>query len=104
VSYPRRGEVYWVNLDPVVGREIAKRRPGMVVSPDEMNRALATVIVAPVSSTMRPWPTRVAIVGGRRRRSVALDQIRAVDASRLGRRIATVDVGPALAVLREMFA
>lgn len=104
MSHPRRGEVYWVNLDPVVGREIAKRRPGMVVSPDEMNRALGTVIVAPVTSTMRPWPTRVTIVVGGRRRSVALDQIRAVDASRLGRRIATVDVAPALAVLREMFA
>lgn len=104
MSHPRRGEVYWVNLDPVVGREIAKRRSGMVVSPDEMNRALATVIVAPVTSTIRPWPTRVTITVDGRRRSVALDQIRAVDASRLGRRIATVDVGPALAVLREMFA
>ncbi len=54
MSHPRRREVFWVNLDPVVGREIAKKRPGMVVSPDEMNRALGTVIVAPVTSTMRP--------------------------------------------------
>jgi mRNA interferase MazF len=104
VSYPRRGEIYWVNLDPVVGREIAKRRPGMVVSPDEMNRALGMVILAPVTSKVRPWPTRVSVSLGGRRRSVALDQIRAVDASRLGKRLATVDAEPALAVLREMFA
>jgi mRNA interferase MazF len=104
VSYPRRGEIYWVNLDPVVGREIAKRRPGMVVSPDEMNRALDMVILAPVTSMVRPWPTRVSVSLGGRRRSVALDQIRAVDASRLGKRLATVDAEPALAVLREMFA
>ena len=104
MSPPQRGEVYWVNLNPVVGREIAKKRPGMVVSPDEMNRVLGMVIVAPVTSTMRPWPTRVTIAVRGRRRSVALDQIRAVDASRLGKRIATVDAGPALAVLREMFA
>jgi mRNA interferase MazF len=104
VSYPRRGEIYWVNLDPVVGREIAKRRPGMVVSPDEMNRALDMVILAPVTSMVRPWPTRVSVSLGGRRRSVALDQIRAVDASRLGKRLATVDAEPALAVLRAMFA
>jgi mRNA interferase MazF len=76
----------------------------MIVSPDEMNRALNMVIVAPVTSTIRPWPTRVSVSLGGRRRSVALDQIRAVDVSRLGRRLGTVDAEPALAVLREMFA
>lgn len=104
MSYPRRGEIYWVNLDPVVGREVAKRRPGMVVSPDEMNRALGMVILAPVTSTVRGWPTRVTVSLAGRRRSVALDQIRTVDVSRLGKRLGTVDPEPALAVLREMFA
>jgi len=53
-AHPRRGEVWWVELDPARGREISKRRPALVVSPDEMNRGLGTVIVAPVTTTIRP--------------------------------------------------
>jgi mRNA interferase MazF len=100
----RRGEVWWVNLDPVIGREIAKRRPALVVSPDEMNRALGTVIVAPITSTLRAWPTRYTVRLRGKARSVALDQIRVVDAARLARKLAAIDPDPALDILQRMFA
>jgi len=102
--YPHRGEVWWVNLDPVRGRELAKRRPGLVVSPDEMNRALGTVIVAPITTTIRPWATRHTVRIGGKPRSVALDQIRMVDTSRLTRKLTALDPGPALDILQRMFA
>ena len=78
--------------------------PGLIVSPDEMNEALGTVIVAPITSTVRPWATRHTLTLAGRTLSVALDQIRAIDASRLGRRIAAVNPEPALGILRVMFA
>lgn len=101
---PRQGDIWWVNLDPTVGREISKKRPCLVVSPNEMNQHLGTVIAAPITSTMRDWPTRVPIALNRVDRSVALDQIRMIDNSRLVKRIAQVDPVPALRILREMFA
>jgi mRNA interferase MazF len=103
-GHPRQGEVYWVNLDPVRGREMSKRRPGLVVSPDEMNAHLGTVIVAPVTSTLRPWATRYTVTLSGKSRSVALDQIRSIDAARLGKRITALDPTPALQILRAMFA
>jgi mRNA interferase MazF len=103
-GYPRQGEVYWVNLDPVRGREMSKRRPGLIVSPNEMNAHLGTVIVAPVTSTIRPWATRHTLTLSGRSRSVAIDQVRSIDAARLGKRIAAVDAAPALQILRAMFA
>ena len=103
-SSPRRGEVWLVNLDPVVGREIAKSRPALVVSPDELNAHLDTVVACPMTSTIRPWPFRVDVAFARRRGSVALDQIRVLDRERLVRRLGRVDPRPVLARLREMFA
>jgi mRNA interferase MazF len=104
MAFPARGEVWLVNLDPSVGREIAKTRPSVVVSPDELNAHLETVIVAPLTSTIKPWPFRVSVRFARRRGSVALDQMRALDRARLVRRLGRVDAAPILAVLREMFA
>jgi mRNA interferase MazF len=103
-SFPRRGEVYWVALDPTVGREIRKTRPALVVSPDEMNQALGTVTLAPITSTVRDFPTRYAIRLQRKTASVALDQIRTVSVKRLLKKMTTVDPRPALAILREMFS
>ena len=103
-AYPRRGEVWWVELDPARGREMTKRRPALVVSPDEMNRGLGTVIVAPVTTTIRPWATRYTVRIGAKIRSVALDQIRMVDDSRLTRKLAELDPAPALQRLQQMFA
>src|SRR5712692_4288828 len=104
MAFPRRGEIYWMNLNPVRGREMSKRRPGLIVSPDEMNEVFGTVIVAPITSTLRPWRTRYTLTLSGRSRSVALDQIRMIDASRLGKRIAAVNPEPALEILRTMFA
>jgi mRNA interferase MazF len=101
---PRRGDVFLANLDPVVGREIRKTRPVVIVSPDEMNRFLGTVIAVPLTSTQRDWPTRVAVRSGRKTSFAALDQIRVLSVERLIRRTGGVDPAPLLVVLREMFA
>jgi mRNA interferase MazF len=102
--FPRQGEIWWVNLDPTVGREISKKRPCLVVSPDDMNEHLGTVIAAPITSTIREWPTRVTIRLQRQASSIALDQLRVVDRSRLVKKMTVIDPEEALDVLREMFA
>lgn len=102
-----RFEVYLVNLDPTVGTEIRKTRPCLVVSPDEMNRNIRTVIVAPMTTKGRPYPTRIRCRFGGRTGHVVLDQMRAVDTGRLVRRLGRIDrrTGDAvLVVLQEMFA
>jgi len=104
MSAPRQGDVFWANLDPAVGREIRKRRPVLVVSPDEMNRSLATVIAAPITTTIRAWPSRCPIRVGAKTSSVALDRIRCLDVRRLVQHIARVDARPALRILQDMFA
>lgn len=104
MAYPHQGEVFWANLDPTIGREIRKRRPVLVLSPDEMNQNLGTVIAAPITSTHRPWPTRCRISYRGRASSVALDQIRCLDIARLGKRLAVIDAESALHILRTMFA
>jgi mRNA interferase MazF len=104
MAAPLQGEIYWINLSPARGRETSKRRPGLVVSPNEMNQELGTVVIAPITSTVRPWATRYPLTLSGKPRSVALDQIRSVDAGRLGKRIASVSPAPALEILRAMFA
>ena len=102
-----RFEVYLVNLDPVMGSEIRKTRPCLIVSPDEMNAHIATVIVAPMTTKGRPYPSRVACVFHGRQAQVALDQIGTVDKSRLVKRLGVIDEATQEAVLRvlgEMFA
>ena len=104
---PARFEVWLVNLDPTVGAEIKKTRPAVVVSPDEMNRHLRTAIVAPMTSTVRGWPSRVAVRFQGKAGEVALDQLRAVDRVRLVRKIGAIGEAEAEAVatvLAAMFA
>ena len=99
--------VYLVSLDPTVGHEISKTRPCTVVSPDEMNRRLRTVIVAPMTTARHNYPSRVACRFGGKSGEVVLDQVRTVDKARLVKRQGTLDVKAAanvLAVLQEMFA
>jgi mRNA interferase MazF len=106
VSFPQRDEVWLVSLDPTQGSEIQKTRPALVVSPDEANAYLRTVIIAPMTTTDRPYPTRIAIVFQNKRGQVALDQVRAVDRQRLIRKLGTAPSKAALAVsavLVEMF-
>jgi mRNA interferase MazF len=102
-----RFEVYFVSLDPTVGSEIRKTRPCLVVSPDEMNHHIRTVIVAPMTTKGRPYPTRVRCRFGGKTGQVVLDQIRAVDQARLVRRLGHIDPrarSAVLAVLQEMFS
>jgi mRNA interferase MazF len=87
---PRRFEVYLVALDPAVGSEIRKTRPCVVVSPDEANDALNTVVGAPMTSTIRNYPTRVRIRFQGRNGEIAIDQLRALDKRRLIKKVGVI--------------
>lgn len=86
----KRFLVVWVSLDPTVGAEIQKTRPCVILSPDEMNRHLHTVVVAPLTTVKRPLPTRVDARVGRKRGYICLDQIRTIDTSRITSPIAVL--------------
>ena len=103
---PRLDEVWLVSLDPTQGAEIQKTRPCLVVSPDESNRHLRTVIIAPLTTVERPYPTRVPLTFQGKQGQVALDLLRAIDRQRLIRklgRIAPRTAAALSAVLVEMF-
>ena len=102
-----RGDVHLVRLDPTLGSEIQKTRPCLVVSPDELNEHLRTVIVAPMTTAGRAYPWRVPCRFQRRSGYVALDQLRTVDVDRLVRRLGRLEqhsVTIVLQRLQEMFA
>lgn len=104
---PRLDEVWLIALDPAAGAEIQKTRPCLVISPNEMNLHLRTAIVAPMTTTQRPYPTRVAVTFQGKHGQVALDQLRAVDRERLVRKLGRVSKTTASlvsATLIEMFA
>lgn len=101
-----RGEVHLVQLDPTLGSEIKKTRPCLVVSPDELNQHLRTVIVAPMTTGGQAYPWRVACRFQNRSGFVALDQLRTVDGERLVKRLGRLSVGTTTEVLdtlEEMF-
>jgi mRNA interferase MazF len=103
----KRFEVYLITLDPTAGGEIRKTRPCLVISPDEMNRFIKTVIVAPMTTKGASYPTRVPCKFQGKQGQVVLDQIRTVDKTRLVRRLGRIDKQTreeVLAVLGEMFA
>jgi mRNA interferase MazF len=103
----RRFEVYLVNLDPTLGSEIQKTRPCLVISPDEMNDHINTVIVAPMTTKGRDYPTRVNCPFEGKEGQVVLDQIRTVDKIRLVKKLGKINAGTqkaVLAVLMEMFS
>ncbi len=102
-----RGDVYLVQLDPTRGSEIRKTRPCLVVSPDELNHHLRTVIVAPMTTGGQAYPWRVPCRFQDRAGFVAIDQLRTVDTERLARRLGRLSpaaMATVLAVLQEMFA
>lgn len=102
-----RGEVHLVGLDPAKGREIRKTRPCLVVSPDELNRHLRTVIVAPMTTGGQAYPWRVPCRFQSRSGFVALDQVRTVDAERLVKKLGRLAPSTAKEVhrvLQELFA
>jgi len=86
-----RFDVHMVRRDPTVGAEMRKTRPCVVVSPDQMHRNLYTVIIVPMTGTITGFPTRLRTSFGSRTGEIALDQIRAVDFSRLGKRLGRLD-------------
>jgi len=103
----KRGEVWLVNLDPTVGSEIQKTRPCVVISPPEMHDYLRTAIVAPMTTGSHPAPFRIAVRHGGKEGLILLDQIRAIDKTRLVKRanaIAPEALSAALAALGEIFA
>jgi mRNA interferase MazF len=90
VVVPRRFDVHLVGFDPAIGSEIKKTRPAVIVSPDEANRHLRTVVVVALTSAVRGYPTRIRLRFQGRDGEAALDQLRAVDKSRLGKRLGSV--------------
>jgi mRNA interferase MazF len=104
---PRQDEVWLVALDPTQGAEIQKTRPCLVISPEEMNQHLQTVIVAPMTTVNRSYPTRVGVRFQGKRGQIALDQLRAIDRKRLVRRLGTISASTAQVAsntLLEMFS
>lgn len=102
----KRFDVYLVNLDPTEGAEIKKTRPCIIISPNEMNNALSTVLIAPMTTTMRNYPTRVKINFMGTEGEVVLDQIRAIDKKRLVKKLGKTPQNTApeiLKILQEMF-
>ena len=103
----RRFDVHWVTLDPTIGSEIQKTRPCVIISPDELNERLATVIVAPMTTRGHLYPTRIAChIGGKEGR-IVLDQLRTVDKRHLLNHIGSIDAATqrqVLAVLAALFA
>ena len=102
-----RFEVYLVSLDPTVGSEIQKSRPCLVISPDEMNRHINTVIIAPMTTRGRDYPSRVSCEFQGRQGQVVLDQVRTVDKSWLITKLGRINrptQKAVLAILQDMFA
>jgi mRNA interferase MazF len=103
----KRFEVYLVNLDPTLGREIQKTRPCLIISPDEMNDHISTVIIAPMTTKGKDYPTRVKCQFEGKKGQIVLDQIRTVDKIRLVKKLGKISVSTrkeVLVILLDMFA
>ena len=98
----KRGEVYWVNLDPTIGSEIRKTSPALVISPDDMNAVLPRVIVAPLTSKGQPLGCRPEVKFAGKKSRILLDQIRCVDKARLAGKMGEIDAALWHSVLMEM--
>lgn len=102
-----RFDVYLVNLDPTIGSEIKKTRPSVVISPNEMNHHINTVIIAPMTTKGKSYPTRIDCKFQGKQGQVVLDQIRTVDKRRLIKKIGRLDSKTQvkmMATLIEMFS
>jgi len=102
-----RFDVYLTNLDPAVGSEIQKTRPCLIISPDEMNRYIRTVTVAPMTTAGKDYPTRIACRFKKKNGHIVLDQIRTIDKTRLIKNLGTLDAEiqlKVISVLQRLFA
>jgi len=92
IKFPKRGEIYWVNLDPTVGSEINKTRPALVISNDSGNEYSRRVIIAPITSSVKTvYPFEVKLEIEQRSGKVLLDQVRSVDKQRLSKKLSALD-------------
>ena len=103
----KKFEVYLVNLDPTIGKEIKKVRPAVVVSPNEMNETISTIIIAPMTTSIRGWPTRIKTKFQSKEGEVVLDQIRAIDKERVVKKLGKISPETQTKIsetLKEMFS
>ena len=103
----QRFEVHLISLDPTKGSEIRKTRPCLIISPNEMNKHIRTVIIAPMTSAIKNYPTRVTTTFQGKKGQIVLDQIRTVDKSRLIKNLGSISSAArekVLSVLQEIFA
>ncbi len=91
-------EIFWVNLDPTIGKEMKKIRPCVILSPDEMNYYLGTIIIAPLTSTIKNYPSRIKCVLNGKQNMIALDQIKTIDKARMQNKIASLNQSTLLQV------
>ena len=102
-----RFDVYLINLDPAIGSEIQKARPCLIISPDEMNRHIRTVIVAPMTTAGKDYPTRVSCKFKKKKGRIVLDQIRTIDKTRLIKKLGSINPETqveVISVLQRLFA
>lgn len=84
-------DVFLISLDPAIGHEIKKSRPCVIISPEEMNEYVSTIIIAPMTTQSYSYPTRISVSFGGKHGWIVLDQIRTVDKKRLIRKLGTID-------------
>lgn len=99
-------EIVLVNLDPTVGSQIKKTRPCVVISPNEMNKYLNTIVIAPMTSSSRPYPTRIEVQTNNKKGWIVIDQIRTVDRKRITKIFGKLSVNEIIEVknvLKETF-
>ena len=103
----KRAEIWFVELNPTVGKEIKKTRPCMIISPDEANKYLDTVVIAPLTSAHKGYPSRVNCKFDGKEGQVVIDQLRSVDKSRLSKKLGVIDNTTSIkvfTVLHDFFA
>ena len=99
-------DIVLVNLDPTIGSEMKKKRPCIVISPNEMNKFLQTIVVAPMTSSSKPYPTRVEVKHNGSKGWIAIDQIRTIDRIRIVKRFETLtdkEIEKVKSVIKETF-
>jgi mRNA interferase MazF len=99
-------QIFLINLDPTVGSEIKKTRPCLVVSPNEMNKYLKTIVIAPLTTSIKAYPTRFSITLNKKKGQVALDQIRTIDKKRIIKKMGVLsksEIQKCKSILRETY-
>lgn len=99
-------DIHWIGLDPTKGSEMSKTRPCVIVSPDELNRFLRTIVIVPITSTVKSYPWRVKCMILEKEGSMATDQIKVVDRSRIGSKLSSLskeEIKSLKKTLTEMF-